>query len=454
MRAQSIGLGHDHRCLVNQEAGLTQLSPPKKGVTLKIVKVAGEPRVKLRGFLLALVLLVAGCDIGSGLETKGEETQSRSAAELFESGALQAIAYGGYRSATRARVPTVDDIKEDLRILSGLGFNMIRTYNTQQFDETRRIFLAIESLQAEDPGFEMVVMLGVWIDCADAWTDAPNHKDEDHEANQREVDAAIGFVKAYPNIVKVIAVGNEAMVRWAEAYYVQPEVVLKWVRHFQALKRAGEIESGIWVTSSDNFASWGGGEVSYQTPTLDALISEVDFVSMHTYPFHDTHYNPAFWTETSDAARASAGQVDVSAAMTRAAAYAQNQYASTKRYVSSVDSDKPIHIGETGWASIDNGFYGATGSNAAGEHQQQLYFELMTAWARTAGIVLILFEAFDEPWKDAKNPGGSENHFGLIDGQNRAKRALWTALDAGRLQGLRRGGRPIVRSDTPVGGAL
>ena len=416
---------------------------------MKINCAVKKPRVRLLGILLAMVLLVAGCEGGSRVDTKREQPQTPSAAELFGGGQLQAIAYGGYRSATRTVVPTVEDIKEDLRILAGLGFKMIRTYNTQQFDETRRIFLAIEALQAEDPTFEMYVMLGVWIDCAGAWTDTPNHDEEDLLANQREVDAAVEFAKAYSNIVKVIAVGNEAMVRWAAAYYVQPKVVLKWVQHFQALKQAGEIESGIWVTSSDNFASWGGGEASYQTPTLDALILAVDFVSMHTYPFHDTHYNPAFWNQHSDVPSTRDPQADVSAAMARAAAYAQDQYASTKHYVWRVDPGKAIHIGETGWASRDNRFYGPDGSNAAGERQQQLYFELMTAWARAAGIVLVLFEAFDEPWKDAKNPGGSENHFGLIDGQNRAKRVLWDKYDAGRLQGLKRGGQPIVRSGAP-----
>jgi len=416
---------------------------------MKINCAVKKPRVRLLGILLAMVLLVAGCEGGSRVDTKREQPQTPSAAELFGGGQLQAIAYGGYRSATRAVVPTVEDIKEDLRILAGLGFKMIRTYNTQQFDETRRIFLAIEALQAEDPAFEMYVMLGVWIDCAGAWTDTPNHDEEDLLANQREVDAAVEFAKAYSNIVKVIAVGNEAMVRWAAAYYVQPKVVLKWVQHFQALKQAGEIESGIWVTSSDNFASWGGGEASYQTPTLDALILAVDFVSMHTYPFHDTHYNPAFWNQHSDVPSTRDPQADVSAAMARAAAYAQDQYASTKHYVWRVDPGKAIHIGETGWASRDNRFYGPDGSNAAGERQQQLYFELMTAWARAAGIVLVLFEAFDEPWKDAKNPGGSENHFGLIDGQNRAKRVLWDKYDAGRLQGLKRGGQPIVRYGAP-----
>ncbi len=416
---------------------------------MKINCAVKKPRVRLLGILLAMVLLVAGCEGGSRVDTKREQPQTPSAAELFGGGQLQAIAYGGYRSATRAVVPTVEDIKEDLRILAGLGFKMIRTYNTQQFDETRRIFLAIEALQAEDPTFEMYVMLGVWIDCAGAWTDTPNHDEEDLLANQREVDAAVEFAKAYSNIVKVIAVGNEAMVRWAAAYYVQPKVVLKWVQHFQALKQAGEIESGIWVTSSDNFASWGGGEASYQTPTLDALILAVDFVSMHTYPFHDTHYNPAFWNQHSDVPSTRDPQADVSAAMARAAAYARDQYASTKHYVWRVDPGKAIHIGETGWASRDNRFYGPDGSNAAGERQQQLYFELMTAWAQAAGIVLVLFEAFDEPWKDAKNPGGSENHFGLIDGKNRAKRVLWDKFDAGRLQGLKRGGQPIVRSGAP-----
>tara|TARA_B110000240_G_scaffold96823_1_gene109623 strand:+ start:11410 stop:12678 length:1269 start_codon:yes stop_codon:yes gene_type:complete len=413
---------------------------------MKRHKYAVKPSGTLLSLLIGILLLVAGCGVSLDSETTPEKGQTPSAAELFGSGALRAIAYGGYRSATRAVVPTVDEIKEDLKILSGLGFKMIRTYNTQQFDETRRIFLAIEALRAEDPAFEMYVMLGVWIDCAGAWTDAPDHNGEDTEANQREVDAAVRFAQTYSDIVKVIAVGNEAMVRWAAAYYVQPNVILKWVQHFQSLKQAGEIASGIWVTSSDNFASWGGGETSYHTPALDALIASVDFVSMHTYPFHDTHYNPNFWAPASGEASTLNSQRPMTAGMARAVAYAQNQYATTRGYVARVDPAKPVHIGETGWASVDNGFYGSNGSDAAGEVQQQLYFDAMTAWARASGIVMVLFEAFDEPWKDAKNPEGSENHFGLIDGQNRAKRVLWEALDAGSLHGLTRGGQPIVKS--------
>ena len=125
----------------------------------KMDKGVEKPRRQFRVILLALILLVAGCEQSTSVETKGEKSQTPSAAELFDRGTLRAIAYGGYRSATRALVPSVNEIKEDLKILSGLGFTMIRTYNTQQFDETRRIFLAIEALQAEDPSFEMYVML-------------------------------------------------------------------------------------------------------------------------------------------------------------------------------------------------------------------------------------------------------------------------------------------------------
>jgi hypothetical protein len=67
------------------------------------------------------------------------------------------------------------------------------------------------------------------------------------------------LTRQYPDIIKVIAVGNEAMVKWAASYFVQPDVILKWVNHLQALKQKGDLPKALWITSSDNFASWGGG---------------------------------------------------------------------------------------------------------------------------------------------------------------------------------------------------
>jgi hypothetical protein len=50
------------------------------------------------------------------------------------------------------------------------------------------------------------------------------------------------------------------MVKWATSYYVQPSVILKWVNHLQELKKVGKLDAKLWITSSDNFASWGGGD--------------------------------------------------------------------------------------------------------------------------------------------------------------------------------------------------
>ena len=82
----------------------------------------------------------------------------------------------------------------------------------------------------------MYVMLGAWIECKNAWTDLPDHNLENFEKNKNEVRAAIRLATSYPEIVKVIAIGNESMVHWATSYFVHPEVVLRWVNLVQSIK--------------------------------------------------------------------------------------------------------------------------------------------------------------------------------------------------------------------------
>ena len=59
---------------------------------------------------------------------------------------------------------------------------------------------------------------------------------------------------------------------------------------------------------------------------------------------------------------------------------------------------------------------------------------------------MFYFEIFDEPWKDAKHPSGTENHFGLIDINGHAKYALWNLVDDGTFKGLKRNGKAISKS--------
>ncbi|MBV6653219.1 MAG: hypothetical protein KI786_05665 [Mameliella sp.] len=399
--------------------------------------------------IIGLLLWSLGCsnavDSNADANTDvSEKPNDVTAAEILGNPSYRAISYGGYRTNSRDVQPTIPQLKEDMQLLSAMGVKLIRTYNVH-FDHASNVLAAIRELKNEDPKFEMYVMLGAWINCKGAFTDSPDHDEEDVEANSAEIARAVALANQYPDIVKVIAVGNEAMVKWAASYFVQPGVILKWVNHLQELKSKAELPQDLWVTSSDNFASWGGGDAEYHVPDLEQLIEAVDFVSLHTYPMHDTHYNPDFWgVDAAETEQSKAEQI--TAAMDRALAYAQNQYQSTKDYIYRFAPDKPVHIGETGWASSSNGFYGPEGSKATDEYKSALYHEAMRSWTDESGISCFYFEAFDENWKDAGNPGGSENYFGLFTIEGKAKYALWDLVDEGVFEGLGRSGQPVTKT--------
>lgn len=366
------------------------------------------------------------------------------AAEILGNPDYLAISYGGYRQKSRDIQPTIPQLKEDMKILAAMGVKVLRTYNVQ-FQQAPNLLKAISELKKEDASFEMYVMLGAWIDCQNAWTDMePNH-DVESEQNASEIDRTVALAKAYPDIVKVIAVGNEAMVHWATSYFVRPNVILKWVNHLQELKKNDELSKDLWITSSDDFSSWGGGDPIYRTQDLIDLIKAVDYVSMHTYPMHNSHYNPAFWVVPNNEWNFS-NKEKIEAGMQRALEFATKQYEVVSNFVKSLGENKPVHIGETGWATISNGPYGADGSKAADEYKSGKYYRLIRDWSNKAKVSCFYFEAFDEQWKDASNERGSENHFGLINLKGQAKYAIWHLVDKGVFNGLTRDGKPITKS--------
>lgn len=355
-----------------------------------------------------------------------------------------AISYGGYREISRDIQPTLDELKDDMKILSAMGIKIVRTYNVQ-LQQASNLLLAIRQLKEENPEFEMYVMLGAWIDCKNAWTGKEPDHNVESEQNEAEIARAVALANAYPDIVKILAVGNEAMVKWATSYYVQPRVILKWVNHLQNLKENGKLPSELWITSSDDFSSWGGGDAEYHTADLEELVKAVDYISMHTYAYHNTHYNPEFWGVPEDETQL-ADIAKIEAAMLRSKAFAMAQYDSVTNYMKSLGVNKPIHIGETGWATVSNGQYGPKGSRATDEFKEALYHKHLREWTNKAGISCFYFEAFNEKWKDAHNQQGSENHFGLITLDGQAKYALWEMVDNGVFEGLTRNGNPITKT--------
>ena len=403
--------------------------------------------MKKSNFILLTMIVALLMSCNENKKDKEPSIQHRNevtAKDILGHPDYQAISYGGYRTTTRDSQPTIVQLKNDMKILAAMNIKVIRTYNVH-LDQASNLLKAISEMKTEDPSFEMYVMLGAWIDCKNAFSaEVPNHELE-NERNAIEIETAVALANNYPDIVKVLAVGNEAMVKWATSYFVQPHVILKWVNHLQNLKKENKLPKDLWITSSDDFASWGGGDTVYHVEDLENLIKAVDYISMHTYPYHNTHYNPKFWAvpEVQD----NLSEIEkIDAAMERAIEFSQQQYNSVVNYVKSLGVDKPIHIGETGWATVSSGFYGNTGSRATDEYKQGLYYKLMRDWTNKSGISCFYFEAFNEKWKDAENPSGSENHFGLFTIDGKAKYPIWDLVDKGLFEGVTRNGNPITKT--------
>jgi len=401
-------------------------------------------RLKFYLYTIAISCIILSCEDDKKNEKLQKNPKKKiqlTAKDILGNPSYLAISYGGYRKSTRGIQPTVAEIKEDMKILHAMKIKILRTYNVQ-LAQAETILKAIHELKSENPSFEMYVMLGAWIDCKNAWTNQPVNHQLESDQNEGEIARAVSLANKYPSIVKIIAVGNEAMVKWATSYYVQPSVILKWVSYLQNLKKENKLPKNLWITSSDNFASWGGGSVEYHKEDLNKLIEEVDYISMHTYPMHDTHYNPVFWYTKEEKPNIE----KVNNIMLRARDYAVSQYDSVANYVKSLGIKKPIHIGETGWATFSNGLYGNKGSKATDEYKEALFYRHMREWTAKAGISCFYFEAFDEIWKDAPNPNGSENHFGLFTIDGKAKYALWDLVDEGVFDGLGRNKNSITKT--------
>jgi len=400
-------------------------------------------------FISSLLLLLFLFACGNPQQTVATEQSTQpkttlSAKDILGNPKYLAISYGGYRQNSRDIQPTVEELKEDMKILAAMGIGILRTYNVQ-LPHAGNVLEAIRQLKKEDPTFEMYVMLGAWINCENAWTETPNHEKEDITGNTSEMERIVALASKYPEIVKVIAVGNEAMVHWAASYFVRPNIILKWVNHLQNLKQAEKLSKDIWITSSDNFAAWGGDGKEYHQKDLEKLIKAVDYISLHIYPMHETHYKPDFWG-VFEGEETLSDTEKIEVAMTRARDFGIAQYQKTLDYINSLGVEKPIHIGETGWASSSNGFYGDDGTKATDEYKEGLYYKLMRDWTAEKGMACFYFEAFNENWKDDKNPGGSENYFGLFDRKGQAKYAVWDLVDKGVFKGLTNRGNPVVKT--------
>lgn len=280
-----------------------------------------------------------------------------------------AISYSPYRDGQSPEretpngggVPSKEAILEDLRILERGGWKNIRTYASGE--PSKR---TIEVIDEND--IDIKVMLGAWLE--------PETDEAAKQRNEEEVQRALKLAADHPTVVAAISVANEVLVEWS-THKVPQDRVIYFVRKVRAA-------TNLPVTVADNWNWWRtqGG----------TLAQEVDFVVLHTYPFWER-----FDINLDDPND------------TKAIDYTKYNYQSV------VDRkfERPVVIGEAGWATkqvynpqIVNG--------AASEEKQKVYYNQLMEWTTAENILCFTFEAFDENWKGGPSPNEQEKNWGLF----------------------------------------
>jgi exo-beta-1,3-glucanase (GH17 family) len=288
-----------------------------------------------------------------------------------------AICYSGYRhgqSPGSGQFPSPAEIREDLRLLEP-DFGLIRLYDSGE--HARRVLATIHR-----EGLRLRVLLGAHLAAEESNPGCPwggEHPSAqlalNRLENEAEVDRLIALVRAYPDLVWAVAVGNEATVDWTD-HLVPVDRVIELVRRVRAAV-------DVPVTVCENYVPWLGA--------LRPLVAELDFIALHTYPVWEQR-------EVHDAIE-----------YTR-----QNYHA-----VASCHPGTPVVITEAGWTTTSNG-RGIAVERASEENQVRYCAEFLE-WTRAEGVLAFVFEAFDEPWKGSDDPAEPEKHWGLYDVTRRAK---------------------------------
>jgi exo-beta-1,3-glucanase (GH17 family) len=292
----------------------------------------------------------------------------------------RAICYSGFRdgqSPDAGVFPSKAEIASDLKILQG-QWDALRLYACDT--HTKRVLAVIAEM-----GLPFKVMLGAYIAAEVSNPNCPwggeypaTELEENKRKNQLEIERAIVLANQYPEIVDVVSAGNEATVDWTD-HMVSPESVAEYVAYLQKnIKQP--------VTFCENYVPWLG--------KLDALAEQVDLISIHTYPVWEY--------KTID----------------EALAYTKENYAA----VCQRHPHKQVIITEAGWATASNG-RGIPPENV-GEFYQKRYLEELQRWASEQGVLVYVFEAFDENWKGSDHPLEPEKHWGLYRADRRPKLAM------------------------------
>ena len=81
--------------------------------------------------LVISLVLLASCQTSQKEKKPMQNNRNLTAKEIFNKPEFLAISYGGYRKKTRKEQPTIQQLKEDLKILHAMDIRILRTYNVR-----------------------------------------------------------------------------------------------------------------------------------------------------------------------------------------------------------------------------------------------------------------------------------------------------------------------------------
>ena len=241
-------------------------------------------------------------------------------------------------AATRVEAWQID---EDLALLSKFT-GCVRTYSV---DDGR------DDVLKSARRYGLKVLHGVWVSNNPAKT-------------RVQIETAIAYAKAYPDVIAAVVVGNEVLLRGEMS-----------ALDLMAAIREVKAHVSMPVTYADVWEFW------LRYPDVQ---NAVDFVTIHVLPYWEDFPIPA----------------------SRAAAHV----AAIRARVAAVFPSKEIVIGEFGWPSAGRMREGARPSPS---NQARAITETLALAEREKFRVNII-EAFDQPWKRALE-GAVGGYWGIFD---------------------------------------
>lgn len=281
-----------------------------------------------------------------------------------------AICYSGFRdgqSPEKQVFPSYEEVKADLLLLEP-HWQSLRLYDCDAHAET-----VLKVIEAE--GFSFDVMLGAYINaevnnpnCPWGGTYPTAVLESNKLLNQNRINKLISLANQYPNTISSVSAGNEAIVNWTD-HLVTVEQLSKYITQLQK----AVVQP---VTFCENYVPW--------LHELKQVGEQVDFISIHTYPVWEF--------------KTIADALDYTVENYHAVAHAF--------------PNKQVVITEAGWATKSNGR--GIPPHHVDEAFQKTYIQELQNWASGEGVLVYLFEAFDENWKGSDDPLEPEKHWGLF----------------------------------------